>query len=235
MLRMRSILLLGTALAMPLALQGCAGLLLVGGLGAAGGAGYAAAQERGVDGTVNDFTIKTNIENALISTNPEMQKGVTTNVYGGRVVLTGRLPTEQMKIAAAGIAGRTPNVRSVYNEIVVAPDPGLWDGTRDAWINTQVRSQMVLDPTVRSVNYTVDTENGTVYLIGSARSQGELDRATQIARYVPGVRKVVSYVELRSGSPVAAIPAPSQPLPDNAPPAGQPMAVPRAPIQVEKL
>jgi osmotically-inducible protein OsmY len=233
---MRSILLLGMAVTMPLALQGCAGLLLVGGLGAAGGAGYAAAQERGVDGTVNDFTIKTNIANQLIATDPELQKGVTTSVYSGRVLLTGRLPTEQMKIAAAAIAGRTPNVRGVYNEIVVAPDPGLWDGTRDAWINTQVRSQMVLDPKVRSVNYSLDTENGTVYLIGSARSQGELDRATQIARYVPGVRKVVSYVELRTGSPVAAMPAaPPPPLPDTMPPPGQPMAAPRAPIQVEKL
>ena len=44
--------------------------------------------------------------------------------------------------------------------------------------------------------------------MGSARSQGELDRATQLARYVPGVQRVVSYVELRYGAPVAAMPPP---------------------------
>ena len=80
------------------------------------------------------------------------------------------------------------------------------DTASDDWITTSVRSQLVLDPNVRSVNYTIDTANGSVYLIGSARSQGELDRATQIARYVPGVRRVVSYVEIRAGSPVAAMP-----------------------------
>jgi hypothetical protein len=70
-----------------------------------------------------------------------------------------------------------------------------------------------------------------VFLIGSARSQNELDRATRIARYVPGVKRVVSYVELRSGAPVAAGSMP----PVAAPPPGQPSAAPRAPVEVEKL
>ena len=70
---------------------------------------------------------------------------------------------------------------------------------------------MVLDADVRSVNYTIETDRQSVYLIGSARSQAELDRATQIARYVPGVQRVVSYVEIRSGAPVGTTPpGPSQ-------------------------
>jgi hypothetical protein len=67
----------------------------------------------------------------------------------------------------------------------------------------------MLDPDIRSGNYTIDTENGSVYLIGSARSQAELERATRIARYITGVKQVVSYVELRPGTPIAAQPMPS--------------------------
>ena len=44
-------------MALPLALGGCAGVLVVGGLGAAAGGGYAAAQERGVNGSIDDFTV----------------------------------------------------------------------------------------------------------------------------------------------------------------------------------
>jgi hypothetical protein len=91
---------------------------------------------------------------------------------------------------------------------------------------------MVADPAIRSVNYTIDTENGSVFLIGSARSQAELDRTTRIARYVPGVKRVVSYVELRSGAPVAAGPIP--PAAAAAPPS-QPSAAPRTPVEVQKL
>ena len=88
---------------------------------------------------------------------------------------------------------------------------------------------------VRSVNYTIDTVNGSVYLIGSARTQAELDRVTEAARNVPDVKRVVSYVEIRPGAPVAAQPgAPPPPasaqMPDAPPPPRRPTAV-----EVQKL
>jgi len=61
----------------------------------------------------------------------------------------------------------------------------------------------MLDPDIRSGNYTIDTQKGSVYLIGSARSPAELERTTRIARYIPGVKPVITYVEVRPGTPVA--------------------------------
>lgn len=237
MARFHSIVALTCVVALPLALGGCAGALVVGGLAAAGGAGYAAGQERGLNVAANDFAIKTDIEKNLIAADPRLQTGVTTSVYEGRVLLTGRLPSEQLKGEAEQIAGRVNDVRGLYDEVEVAPAEQVWDNARDAWITTRVRSQMVLDPDIRSVNYTIDTANGSVYLIGSARSQAELDRATRIARYVPGVKRVVSYVELRSGAPVAAMPARPLSAPIGAAPPGTPSpgGTQQAPIEVQKL
>jgi len=218
-----------------MALGGCAGALVVGGLAAAAGGGYAAAQERGVDGASNDFAIKTDIEKELIKADTQLQAGVTTTVYGGRVLLTGRVATPQMKAAAAQIAARTHDVRALYDEVEVASAESAWDDAKDAWITTRVRSEMVVDADIRSVNYTIDTANGSVYLIGSARSQAELDRATRIARYVPGVQRVVSYVEIRGGAPVAAIPSGPGAGPSGNPGPYRPNAAPRAPIEVQKL
>jgi len=42
-------------LVLPIALSGCAGALIVGGLAAAGTGGYAAGQERGIGGAVSDL------------------------------------------------------------------------------------------------------------------------------------------------------------------------------------
>jgi osmotically-inducible protein OsmY len=220
------------AIALPLALGGCVGALVVGGLGAAAGGGYAAAQERGAVGAVGDFQVKADIEEGLMKAQLQLQGRITATVYDGRVLLTGLVPSQQIKATAEQIAGKTHDVRAVYNEIEVAPTEGVWNDANDAWIAARVRSELVLDADVRSVNYTIDTTNGSVYLIGSARSQAELDRATQIARYVPGVSRVVSYVEIRAGSPVAAMPAPppaAHPGPD------RPSAAPRTPIEVQKL
>jgi osmotically-inducible protein OsmY len=217
-------------LALPVALSGCP-LAIVGGLAAAGGAGYAANQERGVNGTFDDLTIKTNIQNAWMQANPLMQRDFTVTVYQGRTLLTGATTNPELKAQAKQIASQVPGVRVVYDEIEVGPSETAWQSVRDTWIAAQIRSNLVFAGEVRSVNYTVDAVDGSVYLIGSARSQAELDRVTDAARKVPYVKRVVSYVEIRPGEPVAAqAPAPSRAQAPNAP-----VAAPRTAVEVEKL
>ena len=222
------------ALSLPMALGGCAGVLVVGGLGAAAGGGYTAAQERGLNGTIGDISLKNDVDRALLQTNPAVQEAVNTTVYDGRVLLTGRVTTPEMRASAERAARATPGVRALYDEIEVAPSEDLWDDAKDTWIATRVRSELILDPDIRSGNYTIQTENGSVYLLGSARSQYELDKAAHIARYVPGVKRVISYVELRSGVPMAAGPGGPPPAPVNPGP-GVPSAAPSAPIEVQRL
>jgi osmotically-inducible protein OsmY len=234
MSRFRPVLVLACIVVLPLALGGCAGVLVVGGLGAAAGGGYAAAQERGFNGSIDDFTVKNEIARAFLKANPLIQQGVTTTVYDGRVLLAGRVDRPELKAEANRAASAVPGVRALYDEIEVAPAEGVWDGAKDAWITTRIRSEMVLDPDIRSGNYTIDTENGSVYLIGSARTQYELDRATRIARFVPGVGRVVSYVEIRSGAPVAGRPPGPGPLPISPAPE-VPRPAPSAPIEVQRL
>lgn len=223
-------------------LTGCP-LAIVGGIAAAGGAGYTANQERGVQGTVSDFTIKTNIQNAWMKTDLNLSPTTDVTVYQGRVLLTGTAANPERKMEAAEIARGIPGVRVVYNEIEVTPYEGVWNSTKDAWLTSEVRSRLVFS-NVRSVNYKIETANRSVYLIGSARSPAELEHATDLARRVPGVKRVVSYVEVRPGAPpdtqvagpVVATPPPSySAAPPEAPLETPPTASPTAPVEVQKL
>jgi len=121
-------------------LDGCAGALIVGGLAAAGGGGYAAAQERSVSGAVSDFQIQTDKERAFVNAGPGLQEGVITTVYQGRVLLTGRVATPDMKARATQVAGRVSGIRALYDEVEVAPTGSTWDATKDAWITARLRS-----------------------------------------------------------------------------------------------
>jgi osmotically-inducible protein OsmY len=220
------------ALALAPCLGGCAAAI-IGGMAATGGIGYQAAQERGLNGTFDDVKLKTDIGRALGA-----QYGdITATVYWGRVLLTGSSPSQEQKSQAEQIVGQMPGVRAVYNEIVAGPPQSSWDLAQDGWITTRVKSDLVFDIDVRSGNYLIETDHRSVYLIGSARSQEELGRATELARYVPGVQRVVSYVEIRQGDPTAAMPPPSPqagpPPPAYAGPSGPPPS--NAPIQVQKL
>jgi osmotically-inducible protein OsmY len=230
---------LALGLGLTAGVSGCP-LAIVGGVGAAGGAGYAANQERGVQGSVNDFTIKTNIQNAWIKADPNLPAGLGVTVYEGRVLLTGTAANPERKAEAAQLAQTIPGVHAVYNEIEVGPGETVWNSTKDAWITSEVKSKLVFS-NVRSVNYDIETTNRSVYLIGSARSQAELDHATDLARNVAGVKRVVSYVEVRPGAPpgsqqVAGQSTPATyPAASAAPPLAPAAAVPTTPVEVQKL
>jgi osmotically-inducible protein OsmY len=186
-------------------LGGCA-VAVVGGLAAAGGAGYEAGQERGLNGAYDDMQVRGAVSNALGT-----QFGaITPTVYQGHLLLTGSSPTMASKAEAERVASGVPGVTTVFNEVQIGPPEDTWQITKDSWITARVRSDLVFDADIRSPNYTIQTDHQSVFLIGSARSQAELDRATQIARYVPGVQRVVSYVEIRSGAPNGLPPGPSQ-------------------------
>jgi len=217
---------------LPVVLGGCPAAI-VAGLGAAGGTGYAANQERGAGGSVDDFKIKTNIQNAWLNTNPLMQRDLSVTVYEGRILLTGAAPDPQFKAQAKEVASLVPGVRAVYDEIEVTPPESTWESAKDTWITSRVRTELAFNPDVRSVNYTIETANKSVYLIGSARSQAELDIATTVARTTPDVKRVVSYVEIRPGVPVAAQP-PASPQ-ASGPGSAAPAAAPATHVEVEKL
>jgi osmotically-inducible protein OsmY len=226
-------------------LGGCA-VAVIGGVAAAGGAGYEAGQERGVNGTFDDMTVQSQVSSAL-----NTQYGaVSTTVYQGRVLLTGSSPSADAKAQAQQVASRVQGVSGVYNEIEVAPPEDGVGMAKDSWITARVRSDLMFDPDVRSGNYSIETDRQSVYLMGSARSQAELDRATQLARYVPGVQRVISYVEVRYGQANGLAPGPSQAgmppapppgggvSPSGMSPSGPPVSGPapsNAPIQVQKL
>ena len=203
MARLPSVVALVAVLGLPLALGGCIGAVVVGGMAAAAGGGYMVGQERGADGLARDFAITTDIREKLAKTDPKLDAAVTATVYDGRVLLTGQVPAPEMKMAAGRLARENPRVRAVYDEIEVAGNDTFLDGAKDAWIGTQVRSEMVLDPDIRGVNYMIEAKNGSVYLIGMARSPQELQKVTDIARHVSEVKRVVSFVEIRPGAPAA--------------------------------
>jgi osmotically-inducible protein OsmY len=208
---------------------------VVGGLAAAGGAGYAAGQERGITGDIDDFTTRTNVQNALSSQKPPLPGQIDVTVYDGRVLLTGTAPTPEAKAQAAALARGAAGVKAVYDQVAVRPPITPWRMTKDAWISTRLRSDLTFDGSVKSLNYTIETNDGSVYLMGSARTQGELDRAVAWARNIPDVKQVVSYVEIRPGAPVAAqAEAPPPPAPVDAAP-DNPVAAPPTPVEEHRL
>ncbi|HUH85012.1 MAG TPA: BON domain-containing protein [Stellaceae bacterium] len=196
--RLRSFFIAGTVLMMAPSLSGC----IVAAAGAGAASGYAVfGQELGPEQQLRDATIKAVLRQSWGQYNQEVVHDLDATVYDGRVLITGRVPKEEWRDEAVKRAWKVDNVKEVYNEIEVGPDTHFIDEVRDTGISTRLRNDLVFDGQVRSINYDITTENGVVYIIGTARSQAELDRVTDYARNTSDVRRVVSYVRIRSGEP----------------------------------
>jgi osmotically-inducible protein OsmY len=182
---------------------------------AAGGAasGYAMAQERGPVQQVKDSGIKATITHSWEEVNPQMASQLDANVYDGQVLITGSVANPEWSVDAVRLAWQAEGVKQVNSEIQVADKSTLTDQARDTWITTRLRTAILTDGKIRSLNYSIETVNGVVYLMGSARTQGELDLVTNYARNIPNVKRVVSYVQVRPGEPSRpAMPATAAPV-----------------------
>jgi osmotically-inducible protein OsmY len=166
------------------ALAGCVGLSLN-------------TQERSFSSAVDDFNTQTELNARLIGESPSLFADVNTTVIEGRVHLSGTVATNEERLTATRLAWATPNVREVVNDIEVIETNGIGDIARDRWISAQVRGRILTDGGIRDVNYTIDTQNKVVYILGIAQDQAELDRVLAHARSVPDVRRVVNYALLK--------------------------------------
>lgn len=181
------------ALALAVLSVGACQSLLIGG---AAVVGVATVQERSVGAALDDATIQLLINQELLETDRTLFARVGIEVVEGRVLLTGSVPTPDNRVAAVRAAWQVGGVREVLNEIQVADRDSVLTYLNDARITTQLRFQMLTDADITDINYSVDTVNGVVYLMGIGLDQAELDRVTDHARAISGVQNVISHVRL---------------------------------------
>lgn len=176
-------------------LTGCAPMAFMGG---ATTVATSASEERGMKGVLSDTQIKTHLQAKWMDKRPELVMATNVVVRQGRVLITGELETTEQQIDAVRYAWQVPGVKEVVDETTVGKTSSFQQYARDSWITTQLKTKILNDNDIRSLNYNVHTENGTVFLMGIAQNQQELDKVIHYARHIGGVRKVTSYVTLKS-------------------------------------
>jgi osmotically-inducible protein OsmY len=158
----------------------------------------AASEERGLGHAVNDNGITVGITNAMLQTDPGLVITVDVEVHEGRVLLAGQVDKPEDRVTAVRLAWQQPNVVEVINEIKVTQSETVGEYLHDVWLAQTLRNDLLFDSRVRSINYNVDCVAGTIYLMGVAQNQAELQRVIDHARDISYVRNVISYVRLKN-------------------------------------
>ncbi|HTP73643.1 MAG TPA: BON domain-containing protein [Burkholderiaceae bacterium] len=203
-----------TAVVAALQLAGCAPLV-VGGAMVGGTMVYVDRRTTGAQ--VEDQTIEVKSANRATEVGGD-RAHVNVTSYNRTVLLTGEAPTEADRTAIEQAVQRVENVRSTVNELAVALPSSLSTRSNDSFLTTKVKATFVDAKDLQANAIKVVTERGNVYLMGRV-TEREATRATDLARTVSGVQKVVRVFEIISEAELAELTAKTEtPPPKSEPP-----------------
>lgn len=176
-------------LASLVSLSACAPLIV----GGAVMTGVVATDRRTAGTLVEDESIELKVASAV---RQEMGDRIHLNVtsFNRQVLLTGEVRTAADKERAEKLAQSQENVNSVVNDLAVMPVSTLTQRSRDTVITGRVKAAFVDAKDLQVNAFKVVTERGIVYLMGRVTAR-EAKRATDIARGMSGVTKVVRVFE----------------------------------------
>jgi len=155
-------------------------------------------EERTLGEFIDDTLIKTQIKNLYFDTNENIFFNVDVEVTQGRVLLTGTLDNSDLRIEATRMAWGINGVQTVINELQISNDDSILNFADDLVISAKIKAKLLINSELPYLNYTVETVNGIVYLIGIARSEGERQAVIDLSNEIYGVVDVIDYIEIKS-------------------------------------
>ncbi|WP_373976166.1 BON domain-containing protein [Chitinibacter sp. SCUT-21] len=184
-------------LAASVGLSACVPLMVVGGVAVGAWIG---SDPRPTVSIKNDTKLGADID-AKIRDEWRDQVHISVNTFNGQVLLTGEVPSADIKAKAEQIARSFSETKRVHNDLFIGPLSTTTERLNDTQLTTRVKSVLLAsggDPA--AVHLQVITDRSVVYLLGMS-SPALADKAANIAASVSGVARVVKLVQ-----PVQALP-----------------------------
>jgi len=178
-----------------LSLYACspANILATGG----GGAMVIAEGDRSMGSIIDDATIKVNIAAKFINSEDNLFINISTTILNGRVLLTGLVDNQEIRIDAVRKVWEVEGVQEVINEIQVGNRATLKEYANDLWINTQAKGLAAKAVGLRVVGYNFETIQGKVYIAGITSRPEQVEDIINAVKTIKGVKEIVNYVIIK--------------------------------------
>ncbi|MDA9748727.1 BON domain-containing protein [Pelagibacteraceae bacterium] len=176
-------------------LVGCSpsGILATGGSTAM----VVAEGDRSFGTVVDDATIKVNVAAKFLNAGNNLFVDINTTVLEGRVLLTGLVDNQEVRIDAVRLVWEVEGVQEVVNEVEIGNRETIKDYANDLWINTQARAVAAKTVGLRVVAYNFETINGKVYVAGITSKPDQLEKMIDSLKAIKGVREIINYVIIK--------------------------------------
>ena len=144
---------------------------------------------------IDDQTIETVTAVNINKADPALRESrVKVISFNGTVLLIGQVPNENLKKLAGQTAQSVEKVRHVFNELEIGPNADILVQGNDSWLTTKIKTSMVTNEDVIADRIKINTEQGTVFLMGLITPK-MAQEAVSIAANTHGVARVVKVFE----------------------------------------
>ena len=155
-----------------------------------------AIDPRSLGTQIDDSIMEKNLTTRLTIQEKKYFLSIKTKVLDGRIFITGKVDNPEEKLKITKIAWETSGVRSVRNDIKVKEKFNLKQSAKDAFITSQLRAALIVNKTIKSTNYQIDTYKSNIYIYGIARSKNELEIVVDEANSIVNVNNIIASILL---------------------------------------
>lgn len=172
---------------------GCTPLVVGGGAAT----GYkVATDERAAGRMMDDSTITGNVKAAMVKAKDVKARDVDVDTIDGIVFLSGMVDTLEESGRAVEIAESISGVKRVKNDLQVGTRT-VGETLDDKILGSKIKTKLIGEPGVRSLNIDVDVYQGVVILIGTVENIEQRDKVVEIAKSAPGTKKVIDNIIIK--------------------------------------
>jgi osmotically-inducible protein OsmY len=153
------------------------------------------ANERTMGAKLNDNEIETAAKVNIKKADPQLEHAhINIDSFNGIVLLTGQIPSDELRNLIADTVYKLNPVREIHNELVVGEPTNFAARSQDTWISTKIKTQLLADSETESRRVHFVTENQAVFLMGIV-THAEADRIVNMVSHTADVQKVVKVFE----------------------------------------
>ena len=155
-----------------------------------------ALDPRSLGTQIDDSLMQQNLRAKLLSADKSYIISVKTKILDGRIFLTGKVNAVEDKLKITKLAWEIKGARSVKNDLRIKEDFNFKRSAKDLLITSQLRTAMIGNKKIKSVNYSIDTYKKKIYIYGIAQNKTEIDEVTKEAKQILDVEEVITSIFL---------------------------------------
>ncbi|GGC67481.1 BON domain-containing protein [Undibacterium terreum] len=147
---------------------------------------------------VDDSVVTTKVKAALVQDEQVKSMDVKVTTNKGQVMLSGFADNQAQIDRSIAVAKGIEGVTDVDNKLSLKEGKQtVGNKIDDSVITAQVKSAMLADPDMKSLDVSVTTRKGEVQLSGFVNNDTQLNHAVDVAKTVDGVVTVVNHMSLK--------------------------------------